>query len=280
MGTFDSFQLKGRVVALTGSAGFFGGYFARALLEAGAAVVILIDKKENDLNEQAQQLRQEFGEDRIRHYQIDLYDREKAGHLFQTLADDRGGVDILVNCAFDFSPRTGFNVAQGWLKDSSLEQFMLCLESGVGWSFLTTQILGLGMKKKGGGSIINICSMYGIRVPMKGLYDETDKINPPGYPPAKAALLHFTSWSAKELAPEVRVNAISPGIFSNFELAGANAYDPNNPVLQRLMGSGKVLLGRFGHPRDLIGALLFLASDASSYVTGANIVIDGGFTIT
>ncbi|MEK9183544.1 MAG: SDR family oxidoreductase [Patescibacteria group bacterium] len=271
----ERFSLKGKNAVLTGAAGFFGRYFARALLEEGAGI-LLIDHKGEKLHELEEELRKDFPRTMISHYTLDHYDHDRAWEIITPFYSNYN-FHVLINNAFDFSERTGFNdKTLGCLEKSTYEQFRSCMESGVYWAWQMTQIFGFKMKRMGAGSIINICSMYGLVVPDPKLYDETSVFNPPGYSVAKAALLHFTKRSAVDLGPEVRVNAISPGAIPNLESKTNNP--PNKIVLSRL--KEKIILQRMGHPTDLVGALIFLASDASSYMTGQNIVVDGGFTIT
>lgn len=262
------FSLEGKIAVLTGAAGFFGRYFTQALSNAGS-LVIAIDRKGEDLEKLE-----------VPHkvcYCVDLYDRGTVAKVYDALLK-KYRVDILVNNAFDFSLKTGFNDPSGKLENISYEQIKASFDSGIYWAVQATQALGLDMKKRGKGSIINIGSMYGIVGPSPDLYEGTDKFNPPGYSIAKAGLLQFTRYAASFLSPEVRVNAISPGAIPNLEGHGHNAITEDNPVLKRL--HQKILLKRMGHPNDLVGALIFLASDASSYITGQNIVIDGGLTVT
>jgi gluconate 5-dehydrogenase len=125
------------------------------------------------------------------------------------------------------------------------------------------------MKK--GGSIINISSIYGIVSPDPSIYGTSGFNNPPAYGAGKAAVLQFTRYAACHLASKgIRVNSISPGAFPNKEVQENKKFISN---LKR-----KIPLGRIGEPEDLAGAVVFLASDASSYVTGSNIVVDGGWT--
>ncbi len=256
-------------VLVTGAGGFFGRYFTRALLEHGAKVV-LIEKALTTLKFFSQ-----VHEDRYETCFVDLYDREATRKCYEKILS-ANRVDILVNNAFDFSQKTGFNTEEGKLENATFEQLQASFEAGVYWAVQATQILGLEMKRQGKGSIINICSMYALVVPSPDLYDGTDKFNPPGYSMAKAGLLQFTKYAASFLSPEVRVNAISPGAIPNIDGQSANSIDADDPVLKKL--SGKILLRRMGHPEDLTGALVFLASDASGYITGQNFVIDGGLT--
>jgi NAD(P)-dependent dehydrogenase (short-subunit alcohol dehydrogenase family) len=121
--------------------------------------------------------------------------------------------------------------------------------------------------------------MYGLVAPSPRLYEGTEFVNPPGYSAAKAAMLAVTRYLASFWGSYgVRANAIVPGPFSNTEDDGPNAVPANDPFLKRL--GERTALGRVGRPAELAGALLFLASDASSYVTGQAVVVDGGWTIT
>jgi NAD(P)-dependent dehydrogenase (short-subunit alcohol dehydrogenase family) len=144
---------------------------------------------------------------------------------------------------------------------------------------LTTQKLGMRMKEQASGSIINISTMYALVAPRWQLYQGSNFINPPAYSASKAALLSFTRYVASFWGQHgIRANAILPGPFSNTEdLGGDNTVDPNSPFLERLKGF--TCVGRVGRPQELAGALLLLASDASSFMTGQAIVVDGGWTI-
>jgi len=265
------FSLTGKTAVVTGAGGFFGRYFTRALLEQGARVII-IEKSLSSLDFFSQE-----HEDRYESHFVDLYDRQAADECYKKILSENR-VDILVNNAFDFGKKTGFNTDEGRIENATFEQFQASFESGIYWAIQATQAFGLKMKEQGKGSVINICSMYAVVVPSPDLYEGTDKFNPPGYSMAKAGLLQFTKYAASFLSPEVRVNAISPGAIPNLESKTNNSIGSDDPVLMRL--SKKILLNRMGHPDDLTGALVFLASDASSYITGQNIIIDGGLTVT
>lgn len=270
------FSLDGKKAVLTGATGYIGSYFARALLSFGAHVV-LVSRSEEKLRALKCALMREFGDERIVTCGIDLYDHRDAAMRYEDILAREGSVDILVNNAFDFSERTGFNSPSGRLPGATYEQFRASFDSGIFWAVQPTQIFGARMKERGSGSIVNVCTMYAVVVPAADLYEGTTIFNPPGYSMAKAGLLQFTRYCASFLSPEVRVNALSPGAIPNTEGASANAITEDNPVLARLVK--KTPLRRVGHPEDLIGALIFLASDASRYVTGQNIIVDGGLTI-
>lgn len=249
------FRLDGKTAVLSGAAGFFGPYFRIALLEAGAKVIEIGRNAEYDAN---------------------YYNDAATRACYARILSDHT-VDVLVNNAFDFSAKTGFNTPEGRLEQMTAEQFAASMESGAYWAARATQVFGGAMRKRGAGVIINICSMYALVVPPPELYEGTDTFNPPGYSASKAALLQLTRYSAAWLGPQVRVNAISPGAIPNLETKTFNAPAADNPVLERLRA--KTILKRMGHPKDLVGALVFLASDASSSITGQNIVVDGGLTV-
>lgn len=270
------FSLAGKVAVLTGATGYIGAYFARALLAYGARV-ILIGRDEGKLRSLIASLSKEYDSRQIGSVCINLYDNLVARQEMEGILRAETRVDILVNNAFDFSKKTGFNTADGKLLSATHEQFVASFESGMYWAVQPTQVFGARMKERGSGSIVNICTMYAVVAPAPRLYEGTDIFNPPGYSMAKGGLLLFTKYCASFLSPEVRVNALSPGAIPNTETKSANAVVSDNPVTVRL--KEKILLGRVGHPKDLIGALIFLASDASQYVTGQNVIVDGGLTV-
>jgi gluconate 5-dehydrogenase len=153
------------------------------------------------------------------------------------------------------------------------------LTGGIYWAVLAVQTLGVIMKRQGRGSIVNVATMYAVVAPSPRLYEDTPFINPPGYSASKAGLLAFTRYVASFWGPHgVRANAILPGPFSNTRDAGPNSVKEGDFFLERL--KSRTALGRTGRPDELVGALLFLASDASSYVTGQGLVVDGGWTVT
>lgn len=274
----NQFSLKGKTALLTGAAGFFGKYFARALLENRIDQIIMIDRKEEELRGFCGKLNKELGERRVFGYAQDFYDNQALNtkNFYESISKIHP-INVLINNAFDFSSRTGFNTPEGRLENATYDQFVSCFEAGVYWAFKTTQIFGQIMKKCGGGVIINIGTMYAQYVPNPSLYEGTQQFNPWGYSASKGALLQFTRYTAAWLAPEVRVNMLSPGAIPNTENQKTN--NPPDPrVSERLLN--KIILKRMGHPTDLTGALIFLASDASRYITGQNICIDGGITVT
>jgi gluconate 5-dehydrogenase len=272
----ELFSVSGKTVVLTGASGFLGRTFAAALLANGARVIAL-GRSERLLRE-AEGWASQFGAEKVSVHQVDMYDLPALGQMLDRVVEGEASIDVLVNNAHELGPGTGFNVPEGSLEDATLDTWMRNLTCGVYWAALTTQKIGLRMKQQKSGSIVNISTMYALVAPRPQLYAGTDFINPPGYSASKAALLSFTRYVASFWGSQgVRANAILPGPFSNTEdLGGDNAVQPDSPFLTRL--KGYTCLGRVGRPYELAGALLFLASDASSFMTGQAITIDGGWT--
>jgi NAD(P)-dependent dehydrogenase (short-subunit alcohol dehydrogenase family) len=270
------FSLEGKTAVLTGASGFLGRTFALALLANGARVVAL--GRSDRLQTEAKLWADQFGVDKITVHQIDMYDVAALNTLCDKIAAEEKSIDILINNAHELGSATGFNVPEGSLENSTFDQWQRNLQGGVYWAVQTTQRLGIRMKAQHRGSIINIATMYASVAPRPQLYEGTTSLNPPGYSASKAALAAFTRYTASFWGPDgVRANCISPGPFSNTEdTAGQNSVAEDSPFVKRL--KGYTVLDRIGRPIELCGALLFLASDASTYVTGQNLNVDGGWT--
>ncbi len=269
------FSLKGKTSVVTGAAGFLGRTFARALLEAGSCVVLM--GRGGKLQAAARELTHTFGADQVDSVSVDFSDADAYRSTLTAIPGRHPSVDVLVNNAFEFSRDTGFNHPSGRMETISRDQWMRALESGVYWHALASQILGEQMAKQGSGSIINIGSMYAIVSPDPDLYEGTEIFNPPVYSTTKAALLGLTRYTAAFYGRRgVRCNALLPGAFPN---TGGDSYNAprNDEFLERL--SQRTVLGRYGVPEDLKGALIFLAADASRYMTGQSLIVDGGWTI-
>ena len=270
------FALEEKTVVLTGATGFLGRTFVHALLVNGAKVVAL--GRSGRILQEGQKWAEQYGADKVVFHQIDMYDDAALRSVCAEIAERETTIDVLVNNAYELGPQTGFNTPSGSLENSSFDQWQRNLQSGVMFAVATTQTLGTRMKSQGFGSIINIATMYSAVAPRPQLYEGTTSLNPPGYSASKAALAAFTRYTASFWGKDgVRANCISPGPFSNTEdLDGPNSVAEDSPFVERL--KGYTLLNRIGRPAELCGALLFLASDASSFVTGQNFFVDGGWT--
>ena len=270
------FALSGKTAVLTGASGFLGRMMGTALLANGARLVAI--GRSDRLETQVAAWSAEFGSDRVTAHRVDMYDQENLNRTLDRIAAEEQALEILVNNAHELGPQTGFNVPEGNLESATADQWMRNLTGGVYWAAMAVQKLGAVMKSRNRGSIINISTMYAVVAPSPQLYAGTPFLNPPGYSASKAALLAFTRYVASFWGPYgVRANAILPGPFSNTQDAGDNSVRAGDPFLERL--KARTCLGRIGRPEELAGALLFLASDASSFVTGQGLVVDGGWTI-
>jgi len=272
----EMFDIAGKRILITGATGYLGRHMARGFLEVGAEVVLL--GRSDKLRAQVREYGDEFGEQAVHGFQVDFYDREKLTDVLVKVAKEHD-VDVLVNNACDLSERTGFNTPEGRLEKSTHDQWQAAFESGIYWAVRTTQIIGKQFVARGRGSIINISSMYGAVAPDPGLYEGTSFLNPPGYGVAKAGLIALSRYVASFWGRHgVRCNAVLPGPFPNVESRGPNSVDADDAFLQKV--KSKTLLNRVGRPGELMGILIYLACEASSYMTGQTLVVDGGWTVT
>jgi NAD(P)-dependent dehydrogenase (short-subunit alcohol dehydrogenase family) len=273
MTIFDKFSLKGQVAVVTGGGGQLGTEFCRTLAEAGASVVVadlLIDQANR-----TSKLLTDSGHANFP-FELDVTRIESTRELVAETMKRFGRLDILVNCAAldpKFDPDAASKgIAPGAFEDYPLDQWNAALNVNLTGIFLITQACVKQMIAQGKkGSIINICSTYGLNGPDQRIYIKDGKrvaFKPVYYTTTKAGVMGFTKYLAAYYAEtEIRVNAFTPGgLFNNHEEYFVKNY------------SAKTILGRMAKKDEMNGALLFLASDASSYMTGNNVIVDGGWT--
>lgn len=269
------FSLENKTSIVTGAAGYFGKAFSESLLSSGAKVVLFA--RGEKIKKLSSELTDSFGSDKVDYYDVDFYQEDVYRDALNDVVKSNETVDVLVNNSFDFSKDTGFNDPSGTVKDMNRSQWMKSLESGIYWHTVATQVVAEQMKKQKSGSIVNISSMYGIVSPGPDLYEGSEVLNPPSYTVSKSALIAFTKYVAAFYGEYgVRCNAIAPGPFPNIDPESYNS-PQDEKFMQRL--KDKTVLGRTGKLEELLGALIYLASDASSYVTGQSVVVDGGWTV-
>lgn len=265
----EHFDLTGRTAIVTGAAGLLGRRHCRALAEAGAQVVAT----DRDLDA-CVAIAEELGSSAMT-IAANVTDPRSVRALLEEVLDHTGRVDVLVNNAaindmFE-SPAAALELSR--FENYPLDLWQRSLEVNVTGVFLCSQIIGTEMARAGRGSIINIGSTYGVVAPDQSLYRDPEGrqrfYKSPVYPTTKGAVLAFTRFLAAYWGHAgVRVNALSPGGVENGQDDFfVREYARRTP------------LNRMATPTDFMGALVFLASDASAYVTGANLIVDGGFTL-
>lgn len=261
------FSLEGKLAVLTGATGYFGQTFAHALCNSGATPV-LVARDAGALVKLKHRLAED-GYHQVFTYPLDLRIDGDVQAFAEHVNAVHGKLDILVHNAYSGRP--------GTVDNATADEFGTAYDVTVTAAFRLVQFLQPALRRAGegeggGASVVNIASMYGIVSPDPRIYGDSGSNNPPYYGPAKAALIQLTRYLACHLASaRIRVNSISPGPFPPPEIS------QTAPEFYAEL-CRKVPLGRIGHPEELIGALLFLASGASSYVTGENLVVDGGWT--
>ncbi len=259
-------DLKDKVVLLTGGAGILGSRFAHALAAQGARVA-LVDRDSGKVEKTANDINKKFS-GAAEALTADITQLDQLKKIKSQTESQLGPIDVLINNAAVKSPNFFESFETFPLEDWN--SVMAVNTTGV---MLGCQVFGSAMAERGNGSIINTLSIYGIVAPDQRIYEgseyEGQAINTPAvYSTSKAAVWGLTKYLASYWGDKgVRVNAITPGgIFSGQNETFVKKY------------SARVPLGRMGKPDELCGAVLFLASDASSYVTGQNIIVDGGLS--
>jgi NAD(P)-dependent dehydrogenase (short-subunit alcohol dehydrogenase family) len=263
---FQKFSLKNRVALVTGASGHLGREMVLGLASAGAHV-IMNGRSNEKLNSFAAELNKMGFE--VTLCNVDLLDTEAVSQIVPTLLERFGKLDILVNNAYAGEP--------GSLSSATASAFSAAYDIAVSSAFhlISTcepYLERASLQSKISSSIINIASMYGHVSPDPEIYGNSGFNNPPFYGAAKAGLLQLTRYLACHYANKhIRVNSISPGPFPPQSLA------QKHPAFYEQLCK-KVPLNRIGKACELQGPLLFLASDASSFVTGTDLKVDGGWT--
>jgi len=265
----ENFSLKDKVIVVTGGTGILGNAFVAAIVEAGGTVGIL-GRKEEVANERAAAIKAKGG--KAIALVADVMNEQQLQTAKEKILKEFGRIDGLVNAA-------GGNMPEGVLQPNenifsmNIEGMKKVMDINLWGTVIPTQVFGEAIAKSGKGSIVNISSMNSKRAITKVL----------GYNIGKAAVDCYNQWFAVELAnrygDKIRMNALAPGFFlteqnRNLLTKAEGGYTERGESVIR-----QTPFKRFGHPDELKGALVWLLSDASQFVTGAMICVDGGFSI-
>jgi NAD(P)-dependent dehydrogenase (short-subunit alcohol dehydrogenase family) len=263
------YDFTGRTVAITGGAGVLGGEIAQALVGCGANVAIL------DLNlDPAKGILEKMGSRASQALTVktNVLDMDSLRQASAAVLEKFGGIDCLVNAAGGNKPQATTSADLTFF-DLPADALRWVFDLNIIGTVLPSQVIGKIMAEKGEGTILNISSMNAFR-PLTRI---------PAYSAAKAGVSNFTQWLAVHLAqlysPKIRVNAIAPGFF----MTQQNRFLLTDEKTGELTARGKSIIdhtpmARFGNPEDLFGAVLWLLSPASAFVTGVIVPIDGGFS--
>jgi NAD(P)-dependent dehydrogenase (short-subunit alcohol dehydrogenase family) len=262
------FDLSDKVVIVTGAAGQLGGEYVKALLSAGASVAafdVWLDNPKSKLKN--------VKSDRLTSLRVDIADKKSIQQGLDTVCSRFGNPNVLINNAAIDTPPNASEHDTGPFETYPESSWEVMMGVNLKGMFLCCQIIGGHMAKTGGGSIrsiINISSIYGILSPDQGIYEHKDKpfFKPIAYCVSKAGVLNLTRYLAVYWAGKnVRVNTLTLGGVFNYQ---------DEKFIKNY--TDRVPLKRMAREDEYNGAILFLASDASSYMTGANLIIDGGYS--
>lgn len=261
----DIFSMENKVVVFTGGGGNLGRVLVKSLLEYGATVAV--PERADTFDESYDEYKKA---DKLFYINSDLSDTESIKSTFATIFEKYGKIDVLVNCAA-YGGGAGGKSCEFRIDKIPDETWENGVDGTLNVIFRCTREVIPYFDKCGGGNIVNFGSMYGLVAPDFEIYGDDIPWNPPTYGAGKAGVLQFTRYCAAALARRnIRVNSITPGPFPNVTPSS------NMEFIGRL--SGKTMMKRTGKAEELSGGLLLLCSDASSFMTGTNIVVDGGMT--
>ncbi len=259
------FSLEGKTAIVTGAAGQLGGEYVRALLGAGANVAALDIRPDNPKGNL-----KEIDSDRLHLIAVDITSRSSIESGLKTVIARFGRPDILINNAAIDAPPNASQQETGPFETYPESSWEFMMDVNLKGLFLCCQVIGGHMAAAGGGSIINISSIYGMVSPDQRIYEYKDKpfFKPVTYSVTKSGILNLSRYLATYWAKKnVRVNTLTlGGVFNNQDETFLKNY------------ADKVPLGRMAKQDEYNGAILYLASGASSYMTGSNIIIDGGYS--
>ena len=255
----ELFSIKNKVFVITGATGYLGSKMVEHMHSSGAVVIVL----SRTLNK-AQALCNKLGIDKKQALEIDISSKKSINLPFKYIFEKFSTIDVLVNNAY-------FGVNKKFTEYSK-KDWHKSFDGSVGSIDMVTQTALNYMRGNKSGRIINIASMYGMVAPNPDVYPVKELINPLSYGVGKAAIIQYTKYLAAMLGEEgITVNAISYGPFPNSD-------KPENSEIFLQNLAKKTFVKRVGSPKEVTSAVYFLSLNESSYITGQNVVVDGGWT--
>ena len=255
------FSMKDKIVLITGGNGYLGKAMSEILCQ-NEATLIIASRSSVDSGFSAE-LSEKYG-CRVKSINMDVSSRDIVEQRVKEIVDEFGRIDVLINNSY-------YGAGSELLKMDD-EDWLKGIDGSINSCFRMTQTVLKYMKEQNYGKIINIASMYGVVAPDVSIYEGNNYYNPANYGVGKAGIIQFTKYIAAVYGKHgITCNSISPGPFPNLNI------QENKGFIDRLVE--KVPVKRIGTPEDLKGVVLLLASDASSFINGANISVDGGWTI-
>lgn len=262
------FNLKDKVAVVTGGNGQLGTEYVKSLAENGAKVAVF--DMGDGLNDELKNISKKY---EVEFFKVDITKKEQVEEALKKIEKKMGVPSVLINnAALDAPPGSNPEENKSF-EDYSLKTWQAVLDVNLTGVFICCQVIGGRMAKSGGGSIVNISSTYGLVSPNQNIYKYREKLGKPfikpiSYSATKSALLNMTRYLATYWAEKnVRVNTLCPaGVFNNQDEEFVKNY------------TNLVPMKRMAKKNEYNGAILFLSSDASSYMTGSNLIVDGGWT--
>ncbi|EPY2277521.1 SDR family oxidoreductase [Clostridium sporogenes] len=256
------FDLHGKVVLITGGSGYLGTAMSEILSQLGAILILASRNIEKNLKIK-QKLEDKYG-NKVETVNLDISNSFMINEVVEYILKRYGKIDVLIN--------NSYYGAGAELVGMSEEEWGKGIDGSINGVFRLTKTVLESMIKKKYGKIINIASMYGIVAPDVSIYEGNDFYNPANYGVGKAAIIQFTKYIAAVYGKfGITCNAISPGPFPDLKVQEDKKFISN---LEK-----KVPLARIGQPEDLKGVIALLSSNASAYINGVNISVDGGWTV-
>ena len=265
MSVQDLLDLRGRTALVVGGAGHLGRVAADTLAELGAAIC-LVDLHPDVLRAAGDDI-VERHRTQVLPIAVDITDDDALAEVPTTVVDRFGSLDIVIHSA----ALVGTSTAAGWavpFAEQSAAAWRKAVDVNLTSAFVLCQAAAPHLSRSEAGSVVLVSSIHGVVAPDPAMYDGTTMVSPAAYAASKGGMIQLGRWLASYMSPAVRVNCVSPG-----------GIERGQPEVFQARYSDRTPLGRMGTEDDLRGAFAFLCSDLSRYVTGQNLIVDGGLTI-